>query len=393
MRLVRSLFCGACVACTAAAGAQATIFDNGPIITRTGVGVGGADVSDLQTALGLDIYGFNCSKYDLDRLADDFTISTTAGAVVRTFTFLVYQTGSTTTSPITEINLRIWDRAPNAQGAVLLHDHSTQNLLTATSFANVYRIRDTDPPLQTFNRPVMVATATLPAAITLLPGTYWVDWQVGGSTAFSGPWNVPVTVLGELGKAGANALQYQFDIATWVAVREHQFVNTPQDLSYRVGGGHLIGPATVTATAGIYRSGTAASATFSDNQYFVVEEGPPISVISPSVEMTAQSTSPSQTSTAMTLHVETSTSATPANQVSQRVQMFNFTTGLYETVDTRAATSGDNSFSITPVGDPSRFIQAGTRAIRARVSWFDPATLFSVGWVCSLDRVVWEVTP
>ena len=63
----------------------------------------------------------------------------------------------------------------------------------------------------------------------LAPGTYWLDWQTGGTLA-SGPWAPPVTILGQTAKPGANGLQYT---TTWAAALDTTF---QQDLPFIIEG-------------------------------------------------------------------------------------------------------------------------------------------------------------
>ncbi|HSN53821.1 MAG TPA: hypothetical protein VLT32_04075 [Candidatus Sulfomarinibacteraceae bacterium] len=179
---------------------DAILYDNGPLVTHPGGGAGGADASALQTNLLMNTLGAGAQVSAGNRVADDFTITDPAGWDIDTITVFTYQTGSTTTSTINALNVRIWDGPPNAGGTVVWGD-TTTNILTSTTWSNIYRTTDTT--LTTTNRPVMTAVG---AVNTVLPaGTYWVDYQIGGSLA-SGPWVPPVTILGQT--TTGNALQY-----------------------------------------------------------------------------------------------------------------------------------------------------------------------------------------
>ncbi|HSL18533.1 MAG TPA: hypothetical protein VLB51_11570 [Methylomirabilota bacterium] len=181
-------------------GPDAVLYDNGPVVTHPGGGAGGADASALQTNLAMNTLGAGAQVAAGNRVADDFTITDPAGWDIDTITVFTYQTGSTTTSTINALNVRIWDGPPNAGGTVVWGD-TTTNILTGTTWANMYRVTDTT--LTTTNRPVMTAVG---AVNTVLPaGTYWVDYQIGGTLA-SGPWVPPVTILGQT--TTGNALQY-----------------------------------------------------------------------------------------------------------------------------------------------------------------------------------------
>ena len=169
----------------------ALLYDNGPMITHPGGGLGGNDASALQTALGLTIYGFGSQVVNNNSMADDFVI-TGSGWNIDEMQFFTYQTNSGTTSTINDLRVQIWNGPPNAGGVVIWGDMTT-NRLTSTNWTNIYRVLDTD--LLNGARPIMRAVAQFAPAINLAPGTYWVQFQFGGTGA-SGPWAPPISILG-----------------------------------------------------------------------------------------------------------------------------------------------------------------------------------------------------
>lgn len=191
---------------------SALLYDNGPLVTNAGAGFGGADVSAVQTAVGNTGYGSNVSVAANMRVADDFVVPA-GGWTINTITVYGYQTGSTTTSTFTAVNLRIWDGPPGQPSSNIVFGDTTTNRMASTTFSNIYRALDTD--LAASNRPIMAVVATV--GTTLPAGTYWVDWQLAGSLA-SGPWAPAVSIAGSTGKAGANALQW--DATAWVALTD-----------------------------------------------------------------------------------------------------------------------------------------------------------------------------
>ncbi len=207
---------------------QAIAYDNGLLVTHPGGGFGGADASALQTALGLNTYGFGAQVSNGNRVADDFTIGG-SGLAVTTITFFAYQNGSTTTSTIDQVNMRIWDGPPNDPGSLVVFGDTTTNRLVSSTWTNIYRVRD--DILTDNTRPIMTVVAEVNTFLP--PGTYWVDWQVNG-TLTSGPWIPPVTILGQTGKPGANALQYIG--SGWGAVIDSGVAAAPQDLPFIVDG-------------------------------------------------------------------------------------------------------------------------------------------------------------
>jgi len=178
----------------------ALLFDGGPMITHPAGGAGGNDASALQTVLLLSTYGFGAQISAGNSMADDFTV-TGAGWDIDEMQFFTYQTNSGTTSTINDLRIQIYDGAPNAGGTVVWGDLTT-NRMTSTNWTNIYRVLDTN--LGDVARPIMRVVAQFATPISLTPGTYWVEFQFGG-TAASGPWAPPVSIIGQT--TTGNALQ------------------------------------------------------------------------------------------------------------------------------------------------------------------------------------------
>jgi len=184
------------------------LYDNGPLVNSEGTGDGGADESVVQTSLGLTVWGFTDSGSF--RLADDFTL--TKSARIDTIKFYAYQTGSTTTSTMTAVNLRIWDGTPDDPGSSVIFGDTTTNIMTDTTWTGIYRV--TESSHGNTLRPIMENTVSV--GIILNPGTYWLDWQTSGSLA-SGPFVPPITINGQT--TTGNALQYNG--VSWAAVMDN----------------------------------------------------------------------------------------------------------------------------------------------------------------------------
>lgn len=171
------------------------------IVTHTGTGAGGADESRLQTTtFGMGTIGFGAQIVNGNSVADDVTF--TLPTHIDTLTFYSYQTGSTTTPTYTDLRIQIWNAAPNQGGAVILGDFVT-NRLASAAFSGVYRVTETT--VGNSQRPIMAVTSA-DLDWDLNPGTYWIQVSFAGSLG-SGPWAVPITILGQAGEPGANGLQ------------------------------------------------------------------------------------------------------------------------------------------------------------------------------------------
>ncbi len=207
---------------------RAVLYDNGPLVNCPGCGSGGADESQVQTALGLDLYGFGVQVSAGNRLADEFEVPGPGSWYVDTITVFAYQTGSSTTSTITAVNLQIWDGSPDDPASSVVFGDTTTNRMASTGWSNIYRTLDTTSG--DTQRAIMANVVTVG---TLLPaGTYWVDWTIDGSASFSGPWGPPITIDGQT--TTGNGLQYT---GTWGPAMDDTFGTFPQGLPFIVEGG------------------------------------------------------------------------------------------------------------------------------------------------------------
>jgi hypothetical protein len=180
------------------------LYNNGPMVTHPGGGYNGADASAVQSALGMNTYGFGNQFTIGYRLADDFVVNDPGGWQVDYLTFYAYQTATYPDPPpstITGIYYQIWDGPPNDPGSNVIFGDLVSNRMISTSWSYIYRVLDT--AMDNSTRPIMTNVAG--AGIYLPPGTYWLDWMIDGSGT-SGPWTPPITVLGQT--TTGNALQY-----------------------------------------------------------------------------------------------------------------------------------------------------------------------------------------
>jgi hypothetical protein len=210
------------------------LYDNGPQITHPGGGYGGADASALQTALGMNSYGFG-QQFDLGYwVADDFVVADPGGWDLTGMQFFAYQTNSGNNPTITGVYYRILDGAPDAGGNVVCGDLVT-NRLTNTVWSSIYRVLDTD--LLNTARPTMLDTVSIAAGCGhLAAGSYWIMWSTDGSLS-SGPWAPPISILGQT--TTGNAMQSLDYGATWADLVDSGTL-TQQGLPFRIlgtGGG------------------------------------------------------------------------------------------------------------------------------------------------------------
>ncbi|MEM7454125.1 MAG: hypothetical protein AAF456_07195 [Planctomycetota bacterium] len=77
-------------------------------------------------------------------------------------------------------------------------------------------------------------------------------------------------------------------------------------------------------------------------------------------------------------------------QVNQTVELWNYDVSDWEAVDTRAANRfSDTTVTIEMAGDPSRFVEPGTRGIEARLSY--ESINQRQRFTANVDQVFWSI--
>jgi len=88
------------------------------------------------------------------------------------------------------------------------------------------------------------------------------------------------------------------------------------------------------------------------------------------------------------------TSSSSADRNHESVEFFNYSTNSFETVFGRSIGKGESSASFTISVDASRFIEPGTKSVRARISYLRsvPSGATSV-WTVGINAASWEPNP
>jgi len=196
------------------------ILDHGPLVNQPGLGSGGADVSALHN--NLNTFGFNQSLLNSFRIADSFTVGTNDTWTIDSIIIFSYQSFSGNTSTSVAANCAVYNGSPMAGGTIILGDETT-NILSNTYFSGIYRTTATT--FGNTDRPIMRNKLVPGSTWTLNGGTYWISWQVDGSTAFSGPWCPPITF--PVVTITGNALRGQAGV--WSAIIDTCLAGTADD--------------------------------------------------------------------------------------------------------------------------------------------------------------------
>jgi Secretion system C-terminal sorting domain len=245
---------------------NAQIYSNGPISTGltslSGVTApSGYTWSEMQNTTGITTQAnatsglpayFNAAGTISYRLADDFTVPAGQQWNITSIDFFGYQSVyEGATPPIDQLRVQIYNTNPSLPGATPIVGNMTTNVYDAANSGNefVYRIFNSLYPspgqIANSSRRIYRLRGTILAI--LLPGTYWVEYQVhptdDGNVFFP-----PVTIVGSRGAVGANAKihvvasTYPSDVIGWSTNILDSGIPTSapdvaQDLPFKINGG------------------------------------------------------------------------------------------------------------------------------------------------------------
>ncbi|MEX2244741.1 MAG: YCF48-related protein [Fimbriimonadaceae bacterium] len=157
---------------------------------------------------------------------------------------------------------------------------------------------------------------------------------------------------------------------------------------YRTSNTQQVGPSSIVAQFGTVLGGGLAQVLTSDDAYFTVQNAFNISRADAPIQVIAEAVSPVASPTSLSFTLEAAASVAG---LTQRIELFNFATGAYEAMDARAVTVADSTVVVTAGGALGRFIEPGTRKMRARLTWRRFASDLPRTWNARLDFVVWSV--
>lgn len=152
-----------------------------------------------------------------------------------------------------------------------------------------------------------------------------------------------------------------------------------------IGNDQPLVPDSYTVEAGIQQSGRLSDLYSSDDRKVnILADLVSIDDQYP-VRMTFTTKSPEEAPSSMVVRVESSSSI---NGLMGRISLLNHNTGLYEEIDARAPTIGDQVITINVPGDVSRFVNNSTYQITVRMTWEFWTVELGDPWVSSVDQVL-----
>jgi len=148
-----------------------------------------------------------------------------------------------------------------------------------------------------------------------------------------------------------------------------------------------VAPTSYSMVRGSVFAGNLESLLDSDDDRLVMRPGPVLSSGQAPVQLRLNATAPTASPNGFSFSVESSASFSNAEL---KVWLWNYATGNYELLDTRFPTTTDAAVTVTVRTDPARFIQPGTLAIRALVSFQAVGPSLAFPWSGRVDKVWWN---
>jgi hypothetical protein len=150
-----------------------------------------------------------------------------------------------------------------------------------------------------------------------------------------------------------------------------------------------IPPTTYTRIRGIEVSGNLASLINDDDNRLTLRPGITFTSGQAPIEFEVTGTADSQTPVKIDL---LSIARASAATIQERLELFNFSSGTFETVNTRMLTTTDSQFIAVAGGDLNRFV-GSNRAVRARFSYRAMGPVFVYPWNVGVDKIAFLNCP
>jgi hypothetical protein len=151
----------------------------------------------------------------------------------------------------------------------------------------------------------------------------------------------------------------------------------------------LVSPDSFLVFRGTLVSGGLDDLLSSDDASVNVRAGLVLFPSEPPAQVIVTATSSVEDPRGLSLIVESRTN-TPG--LARRIELFNFVTQQFETLDVSPATTSDATVEVAASGDVARFVEPGTRSLRAKVAFVRTGLTLLYPWTVSLDQVVFKVT-
>ena len=141
---------------------------------------------------------------------------------------------------------------------------------------------------------------------------------------------------------------------------------------------------------GLLTGGGLADLLASDDSWMTVQPGITLNQAERPVQLVIEGTAPTEAPSELRIRVE---AHADINNIGQWIDLWNYDTSSYEQVDFMIATTADSVVEVSITVDPGRFIEAGTKKMKARISYKEAGIVLLFPWLISFDQTVWVIVP
>ncbi len=153
--------------------------------------------------------------------------------------------------------------------------------------------------------------------------------------------------------------------------------------------GDPVTPSSFSVFRGVLESGGIPQLATSDDSYVIIRNGITALRTESPITLIVDGTAASSTLTSLTCTVENKVSITG---LTQRIDLFDFVAGQYENESTQSATTTDSVVTVN-ASNPGRFLESGTRDLRARLRIRADGPVFTNTWRSFTDQMIWNTLP
>ncbi|MEM4409999.1 MAG: VCBS repeat-containing protein, partial [Candidatus Caldarchaeum sp.] len=126
----------------------------------------------------------------------------------------------------------------------------------------------------------------------------------------------------------------------------------------------------------------------SDNTYMVLWPGFVLSQAEAPVQLVVEGTAPRIPAGGLRIEVEARVNTT---SIQQMIDLYNFATNQWETIDTRNASTTDTLVVVEVTSNIGSYVDPSMRMVRARVRWHAPGLVLIYPWEVRVDMVRWQI--
>lgn len=139
---------------------------------------------------------------------------------------------------------------------------------------------------------------------------------------------------------------------------------------------------------GVHVGGNVGSLHFSDDNRLQGNRGVVANAQEAPIQLVIESFASTTNITSMSLKVESMVTSTG---LQQELQLFNFQTNQYVSIDTRAATLSEQTINVSVPSNPQQYVEPGSNTVRAKILYRKVGPTSAGNWGCRIDLANWEV--